>query len=101
MFVQGVRDVLHDDIGGVTLHLEIMDTGDVWVIEAGGESRLSLEGFQILGVICDRLIDDFDGHDTVQHGIPSPVHRTLPAGGYPAKDFVSAYALEHGCCRGL
>ena len=29
MFVQGVGDVVHDDVGGVTLHLEVMDTGDV------------------------------------------------------------------------
>jgi len=38
MFVQGVRDVLHDDIGSVALHLEVMDTGDIWVVEAGSES---------------------------------------------------------------
>ena len=45
MLVQGVRDVLHDDIGGVTLHLEVIDSGDVGVIEVGGESGLSLESF--------------------------------------------------------
>ena len=42
MFVQGVRDVLHDNIGSVALHLEVMDTGDVGVVEAGSESGLSL-----------------------------------------------------------
>ena len=41
------------------------------------------------------------GNGPVQHGIPSPIDRTLPARGYPLKDFVSAYALEHGCRRGL
>ena len=44
MFVQGVGDVLHDDLGSVALHLEVMDTGDVGVVEAGGESGLPLEG---------------------------------------------------------
>ena len=44
MFVQGVGDVLHGDAGSVTLHLEVMDTGDIWVVEAGGESGLPLEG---------------------------------------------------------
>ena len=29
MFVQGVGDVLHDDIGSVALHLEVVDRGDV------------------------------------------------------------------------
>ena len=29
MLVQGVRDVLHDDVGGVTLYLEVVDRGDV------------------------------------------------------------------------
>ena len=29
MFVQGVGDVLHDDVGSVALHLEVMDMGDV------------------------------------------------------------------------
>jgi len=29
MFVQGVGDVLHGDAGSVTLHLEVMDMGDV------------------------------------------------------------------------
>ena len=38
----GVGDVLHDDIGSVALHLEVMDTGDIWVVEAGSESGLSL-----------------------------------------------------------
>jgi hypothetical protein len=45
MLVQRVGDVLHDDIGGVTLHLEVIDGGDVGVIEAGGESGLPLECF--------------------------------------------------------
>ena len=44
MFAQGVGDVLHDDLGSVALHLEVMDTGDVGVVEAGSESGLSLEG---------------------------------------------------------
>ena len=44
MFVQGGGDVLHDDFGRVALHLEVMDTGDVGVGEAGGESGLPLEG---------------------------------------------------------
>ena len=44
MFVQGVGDVLHDDLGSVALHLEVMDTGDIWVVEAGSESGLPLEG---------------------------------------------------------
>ena len=65
MFVQGVGDVLHDDIGSVALHLEVMDTGDIWVVEAGREPGLPLECFQILGVVSDRLIDDFDCHNTV------------------------------------
>jgi len=54
-------------------------------------------------IVGNRLIDDFDGDDTVQDGIPSPVNRTLAARGYPLKNFVSAYSfsLEHLCCRGL
>ena len=44
MFVQGVRDVLHDDLGSVALHLEVMDTGDVGMVQAGSESGLPLEG---------------------------------------------------------
>jgi len=44
MFVQGVGDVLHDDLGSVALHLEVMNPGDVGVVEAGGESGLPLEG---------------------------------------------------------
>ena len=69
--------------------------------QAGGESGLPLECFQILGVVSDRLVDDLDGYDTVQHCIPSPVYRTLSACGYPIKDFVSADSLKHRCCRGL
>jgi len=44
MFVQGVRDVLHDNIGSVALHLEVMNPGDVGIIQAGSESGLPLEG---------------------------------------------------------
>jgi len=82
-------------------HLEVMTPGNVWVIQAGSESGFSLEGFKVLGIVSDRLIDDFDGDDTVQHGIPSPVHRPLAARGYPLEDFVSADSLKHRCCRGL
>jgi hypothetical protein len=96
MFIQRVRDVLHEDVRRVSLYLEVMDTRDVGVIEAGGESGFSLEGLQVLRVVSDGLIDDLDGDDTVQHGVPSPVHSPLAAGGYPLKDFVSADSLEHG-----
>ena len=66
------------------------DTGDVGVIEAGGESGFSLECFQVLGVVCDGLIDNLDGDHTVQDGIPGPVDRSLATSGYPLKDFISA-----------
>ena len=101
MFVQRVGGVVHDDADSVTLPLEVMDTGDIWVVEAGGESGLSLEGFQMLGVGGDGLVDDFDGDDTVQHGVPGTVYRTLSTSSYPLEDFVSADSLEHDCCRGL
>ena len=44
MFVQGVGDVVHDDIGSAVFHLEVMDTGDIGVVKAGSESGLPLEG---------------------------------------------------------
>ena len=47
-------------------------------------------------IVGNRLIDDLDGHDTVQHGIPGTVNRPLPASGYPLEDFVSADSLKHG-----
>ena len=28
-------------------------------------------------IVGNRLIDDFDGHDTVQHGIPGAVDRVV------------------------
>ena len=40
--IQGVGDVLHDDVGGVTLHLEVMDCGDVGVVQTGGQPGLPL-----------------------------------------------------------
>ena len=101
MLVQGVRHVLHNYECGVALHLKVMNPGDVGMVQAGSESGLPLEGFQVLGIVGDGLIDNLDRHDAVQDGIPSPVHRTLAARGYPVKDFVFAYALEHRCYRGL
>ena len=56
-----------------------------------------LEGFQVLRVIGDRLVDDLYGHDPVQGGIPGPVDSPLTASGYPLEYLVSAYTLEHGC----
>ena len=38
----GVGDVVHGDAGSVTLHLEVMDTGDVGMVQAGSESGLPL-----------------------------------------------------------
>ena len=58
MPVQGVADILHDDVGIITLHLEVMDPGDVGVVQTGGKPGFSLEGFQVLRVIGDRLVDD-------------------------------------------
>ena len=48
-------------------------------------------------IIGDGLIDDFNGHDTVQHGIPGAVDRAESAAAYPLKDFVSADSLKHPC----
>jgi len=56
-----------------------------------------LEGFQVLRVIGDRLVDDLYGHDPVQDGIPGPVDGPLAASGYPLEYLVSADTLEHGC----
>ena len=39
--------------------------------------------------------------DYLQRGVSGTVNRPLAASGYPFEDFISAYALEHGCCRGL
>ena len=55
----------------------------------------------MLGVVSDRLVDDLDGDDTVQHGVPGTVYRTLSISSYPLEVFVSADSLEHDCCRGL
>ena len=63
--VEGFRHVLHDDEGGAVFHLEVIDSSDVWMVQAGSESGLPLEGFQILGVVSDGLIDDLDGDHTV------------------------------------
>ena len=95
--VQGVRDVLHDDVGGITLHLEVMDPGDVGVVQTSGQPGLPLEGFQIGGVIGDGLVDDLYGHYPVKDGIPVPVDRPLAASRYPLEEFVFAYTLELGC----
>jgi len=81
--------------------LEVMNPGDVGMVQADSESGLPLEGFQVLGVVGDRLVDDLDCHHTVQRGIPGTVDRPLATSGYPFEDFVSADSLEHRCCRGL
>ena len=52
-------------------------------------------------VVGNGPVDDPDGHDTVQHGVPGTVDRSLATSGYPVKDFVSADSLEHRCYRGL
>ena len=72
-----------DDVGVITLHLEVVDPGDVGVVKTGGQPGLPLEGLQVLRVIGDRLVDDFDGHDPVQGGVSSPVDGALTASGYP------------------
>jgi len=84
-----------DDVGGVTLQLEVMDPGNVGMVQTGGQPGLPLKGLQVGRVISDRLIDDFDGHHPVQHGVPGPVDGPLATSGYPFQDFVSAYSLEH------
>ena len=48
-------------------------------------------------IVGSRLIDDFDGDDTVQHSVPGTVDDAESAAAYPVKDFVSADSLKH-CC---
>ena len=91
--VQSIRDVLHDDVGGVTLQLEVMDPGNVGMVQTGGQPAFPLEGLQVGEVISDRLVDDLYGHDPVQDSVPGPVDRPLTAGGYPFKNFASAHTL--------
>ena len=59
-----------------------MNPNDVEVVQRGGEPGLPLEGFKVLRVVGDGLIDEFDGDDTVQHGVLGAVDRTLAANGY-------------------
>ena len=93
--VQSIGNVLHDDVGGITLHLEVIDCGDVGVVQTGSQPGLPLEGFQVLRIIGDRLVNGLYSHDPVQGGIPGPVDGPLATSGYPFQDFVSAYSLEH------
>ena len=53
------------------------------------------KGIQVTGVICDRLVDYFDGNDTVEASITGMVNRTSAAAAYLSEDFVFAYTLEH------
>ena len=76
--VQGVRHVLHDDVGGAVFDLEVMDAGDVGVVKTSGQPGFALEGVQVLGIVGDRLVDDLNGDDTVQHGVAGTVERGLP-----------------------
>ena len=50
---------------------------------------------QVTGAICDRLVDYFDGNDTVEASITGTVNRTLAAATYLSENFVFAYTLEH------
>ena len=73
------------DVSRAVLHLEVVDPGNVGMVQAGGQPSLPLEGLQVLGVVSDRLVDDLYGNDTVQRGIPGTVDRALAASGYPLK----------------
>ena len=97
MPVQCIRNILHDDVGIITLHLEVMDPGDVGVIQTGGEPGLPAKCFTVSRVTGNRLVDDFDSDYAVQVCIPGTVDRTLPTLAYPLEYLVSAYTLEHGC----
>ena len=94
--VQGVRHVFHHDVSYAVFYLEVVDGGDVGMVQTGCEPGFPLEGFQVLGVVSDRLVDYLDGDDAVQRGIPGAVDRSLTASGYPLKYLVSADSLEHG-----
>ena len=74
-----------------------MDGRDVRMVQTAGEPGLPLEGFQVPRVIGNWLVDDLDGEDPVQDGIPGPVGGPLTASGYPLEDLVSAYTLENDC----
>ena len=76
--VQGVRHVLHDDVGGAVFDLEVMDAGDVGAVKTSGQPGFALEGVQVLRVVRNGLIDDLNGDDTVQHGVAGTVERGLP-----------------------
>ena len=41
----------------------------------------------------------FNATGPVKHGVPGMVYRTLATSGYPLEYLVSAYSLQHGCCR--
>jgi hypothetical protein len=81
--VQGIRHIFHDDVWSAVFYLEVMDGGDVGMVQTGGEPGLPLEGLQVLGVVSDRLVDDLYGDDAVQRSVPGAVDRALAASGYP------------------
>ena len=78
MPVQGIGHIFNDDVSGAVFHLEVVDGGNVGVVKSGCEPGFPLEGLQVLGVVSDQLVDDLDGNDTVQRGIPGAVDRPWP-----------------------
>ena len=63
--IQSVWYVLHNYVWSTVFYLEIMNSGDIGVIEPGGQLGLSLEGFQVAGVISDRLVYDLYRNDAI------------------------------------
>ena len=69
---------------------------NVRMVERCQDLRFPLEAGEPIGIMGDRLWEDFDGDVAVQLRIARPIHFAHPAGAQERDDFIGADACASG-----
>ena len=96
-------DKLHDDVSGVALLSNVVDSHDVQMIQMPRRARFSHPPFPKAGHLLRRRIftqpERLDSHGTPQFGVRGAVDDTHPAPAKFGENFVAAYLFHDPLLR--
>ena len=85
--------VLHGDEVVISMLSDLEDVDYVGVGDVDAETGLKLEALDVVGVVGQVRVEDFEGYNLPRLAVPRPVDSRLPASSDPIEDPVPAYPL--------
>ena len=91
--VEAFWQVLHGDEVVISMLSDLEDVNYVGVGDIDAETGLKLEALDLVGIVGQVGVEDFEGYNLPRFAVPCPVDGRLPTSSDPIEDPVPAYPL--------